>query len=132
MEQLAYLIKKDNKYCLGVFTDDKSAHRGNRHEKILIQPLSTRDAAHRFPEHVPADDPIGDEKGKQPQPALQGGGPRSNQQDGGDEDTQKYLFLLPVHGGTSADNDTVRLNFAANLYRLLDNFFKACVVGDKG
>ena len=61
LEQLAHLVKEHDKHRFGVLRGEEGAYRGQGHEKILVEDLSVGDVADGLPQHIPADDGIGDQ-----------------------------------------------------------------------
>ena len=118
LEQLSHLVEEHHRHCLGVLANQQRPDGGHRHEKVFVEDLAVEDVADGFPEHVPADHQIRNQKQRPPgqgvSPAAvpvldhtkQGNGagqPDSWQKDGGneqeerDQDTTEHLFLFPCH-----------------------------------
>ena len=64
LEELADLIKEHDRRGFGVLPDGESAQGGDRHQELFIKDLAVGDVAQSRPEHVPADDQIGNDEGQ--------------------------------------------------------------------
>ena len=62
LEQLSHLVKQHDADGLGIFPQHQRADGGDTHEKVLVKNLPMGDIAYRFPQNIPADDKIGDQK----------------------------------------------------------------------
>ena len=69
LKQLAHLIEEHDGHALPVLAAAEGAHRCHRHQEVFIKHLAVFDVAHRAPQHIPADNQIGDEVEQRRQPA---------------------------------------------------------------
>ena len=99
LEQLPHLVKQHDGHGLGILPAAKSAHGGHRHEEILVKHLAVADVPHGPPQHIPADDGIGDEEQRQAQPApvLRPDDEQQHIEHRADDDAAQGLFLLSCH-----------------------------------
>ena len=105
LEELAHLIEEHDEHGLGVLADAERTQSGQRHQKVFIKDLTMGDVPRRPPQDVPADDGIGDQKGAQPEPALQRKEDRRCQQHGAGQNAPEGLLLLLAHDNSLQKRD---------------------------
>ena len=121
LEELAHLVEEHDEDGLGVLAGGKGPHSGNGHQEVLVKDLAVGDVPHRLPEHIPADEQVGDQvehpgsqgKGRAPvlgdmadthqgqRPGEPEGGQRKQrhhcQQGGREQDAPECPFLFLGH-----------------------------------
>ena len=104
LEQLADLVEQHDGDGLVVvaalFIDSQGegADGGHGHQEVLVEYPAVEDALPGLLHNVVADDGVGRQIQRQPQPAGNGDKVQGHQHDRRDEDADEHLFLLLCHG----------------------------------
>ena len=94
LEQFAGLIEQHDEHGLVKIAGGVGAHRGNRHQEVLVEHLAVDDAQEGLPQHIVADDEIGHQAAYPLDPAGQWQNLNEDQQRRSDQDTVAVLFLF--------------------------------------
>ena len=94
LKQLAGLVKQHNEHGLVKFAGGKGTHRGNGHEEILVKNLPVGDSHKRLPQHIVADDEIGNQEAHCLKPAAERQELEQNQQHRSRRNAVADLFLF--------------------------------------
>ena len=106
LKQLTHLVEQHDGHRLGVLPAAEGPHCGHRHEEVLVKHLAVFDVSDGPPQHIPADDPIGDQIQHRPRQAGEGIRGQMLRQLQRQKQAQRRqnalpgLFLLLCHGST--------------------------------
>ena len=97
LKQLSNLIEKHDFDAFLILSQYQSADGGDRHQKVFIEKFAVQDPKDCFPQNIPADQQIRNQREEETGPAFNRKRMQYKHERGSEENADQDVFLFPVH-----------------------------------